>query len=51
MSSSTRDVPISKPLAFKKVFAIPPPTSTLSDFDNKLVITSNFVETFDPQQH
>ena len=47
-SSSTRDLPTSKPLAFKKVKAIPPPMSNLSTRWARFWRTSSFPETLAP---
>ena len=46
--SSTSEFPIGLPAAFKKVFDIPPPTTTEEDLVIKFLITSNFVDTFEP---
>mmetsp|Transcript_1912 Transcript_1912/g.4246 ORF Transcript_1912/g.4246 Transcript_1912/m.4246 type:complete len:258 (-) Transcript_1912:324-1097(-) len=47
-SSSTRDVPTDRPLAFRNVKTIPPPTMILSHLSNKAFRTVIFDETFDP---
>ena len=46
--SSTSEFPIGLPAAFKKVLAIPPPTTTEEDLVSKFSITFNFVDTFEP---
>mmetsp|Transcript_8087 Transcript_8087/g.17423 ORF Transcript_8087/g.17423 Transcript_8087/m.17423 type:complete len:221 (+) Transcript_8087:273-935(+) len=47
-SSSTREVPTSSPLAFKKVKTIPPPMMTVSHLSRRASKTVILVETFDP---
>ena len=48
IESSTRDLPIFKPDAFIKVFAMPPPTIILSATVFMYLINSSFVDTFAP---
>mmetsp|Transcript_56191 Transcript_56191/g.62834 ORF Transcript_56191/g.62834 Transcript_56191/m.62834 type:complete len:290 (-) Transcript_56191:549-1418(-) len=47
-SSSTREVPTSRPLAFKKVKTIPPPMITVSHLSKRASKTVILVETLDP---
>mmetsp|Transcript_8419 Transcript_8419/g.20805 ORF Transcript_8419/g.20805 Transcript_8419/m.20805 type:complete len:254 (+) Transcript_8419:313-1074(+) len=47
-SSSTREVPTSRPLAFKKVKTIPPPMMTVSHLSRRASKTVILVETLDP---
>mmetsp|Transcript_198 Transcript_198/g.859 ORF Transcript_198/g.859 Transcript_198/m.859 type:complete len:256 (+) Transcript_198:40-807(+) len=47
-SSSTREVPTSRPLAFRKVKTIPPPMITLSHLSRSASRTVILDETFDP---
>src|SRR5210317_650868 len=48
MESSQSEFPILFPLAFNKVFVIPPPVITSFDTCIRLFITSNFEDTFEP---
>mmetsp|Transcript_12274 Transcript_12274/g.25426 ORF Transcript_12274/g.25426 Transcript_12274/m.25426 type:complete len:224 (+) Transcript_12274:332-1003(+) len=47
-SSSTREVPTSRPLAFKKVKTIPPPMTILSHLSRRALRTVILEETLDP---
>ena len=47
-SISSSESPTSKPWAFRKVNAIPPPISNLSTLLIRLLITPNLSLTFDP---
>jgi hypothetical protein len=48
MSGSCSDLPTDAPSAARKVFAIPPPTTSWSTFEMRLSSTSSLVETFEP---
>ena len=48
LSSSTRDLPTSRPLDFKKVFAMAPTITRVSTFSNRFSITPILSETFEP---
>ena len=46
--SSLKDLPISKPLNFKMLFAIPPTKIKLSNLNVKFLISPILVEIFEP---
>ena len=48
MDFSHNDLPILKPWANKKVFAIPPPTKSMSNSSVKFSNTFSFVDILDP---